>query len=106
MEIRLKKRSDFDKVFKTGKRIYGKYLMIVYAPAKELKIGYSVGKKHGGAVVRNRIKRLLRAIMRDKVPMINGKYHFVIVPKVAEEYSFEKFERDIALTLTKEKLLG
>ena len=102
----MKKRSDFDKVFKNGKRAYGKYLMIVYAPAKELKIGYSVGKKHGGAVVRNRIKRLLRAIMRTKVPKINGNYHFVIVPKAAEEYTFERFERDIDITLAKEKLLG
>jgi len=106
VDNRLKKRGEFDKVFKKGKRVYGKYHMLVYIPAKELKIGYSVSKKNGGAVVRNRIKRLLRAVMRGYIKEMTGNYHIVIVPKTAEEYSFARFDCDIGFTLTKEKLLN
>lgn len=105
MDNRLKKRSDFDKAFQKGKKLYGKTLMLVFVPAKELKIGYSVGKKHGGAVVRNRVKRLLRAAMRKYIPIIKGNYHMVIVPRAAEDYTLERFERDITFTLAKEKLI-
>lgn len=106
MDIRLKKRSDFDKVFKKGKRIYSKSLMIVYVPAKETKIGLSVSKKNGGAVVRNRIKRLLRAVFRGYMGNINGCYHIVAVPRIADDYSFAVFDRDVRYMLTKENLLN
>lgn len=106
MDIRLKKRSDFDKVFKKGKRIYSKSLMIVYVPAKETKIGLSVSKKNGGAVVRNRIKRLLRAVFRGFMGNINGCYHIVAVPRIADDYSFAVFDRDVCYMLTKENLLN
>ena len=41
--------------------------MILYSPAKETRIGISVGKKHGNSVVRNRVKRLLRAAVREEI---------------------------------------
>ena len=106
MDNRLKKRSDFDKVFKKGKRVYTKTFLFVYVPAKEKKIGLSVSKKNGGAVVRNRIKRLLRAVFRGCMGNIDGCYHIVAVPRVADEYSFAVFERDVRYMLTKEKLLN
>ena len=106
MDNRLKKRSDFDKVFKKGKRVYTKTFLFVYVPAKELKIGYSVSKKNGGAVVRNRIKRLLRAVMREFIPDIAGNYHIVVVPRVSEEYSFACFLQDMKYALAKEKLIA
>lgn len=105
MDNRLKKRSDFDRAFQKGKKLYGKSFMLVYVPSKELKIGYSVGKKHGGAVVRNRIKRLLRAVMRKYIPLVTGNYHMVIVPRISEEYTYARFDYDISLALSREKLI-
>ncbi|MFQ7079452.1 MAG: ribonuclease P protein component [Christensenellaceae bacterium] len=60
MEYRLKKAKDFDRVFRAGKRAFTNRLTLIYLPAKTVKAGYAVGKKHGKAVKRNRIKRLLR----------------------------------------------
>ena len=60
IDYRLKKEKDFNLVFKKGKRAFSSKLTLVYLPSDEIKVGYAVSKKHGGSVVRNRIKRLLR----------------------------------------------
>lgn len=106
VDNRLKKRSDFDRVFKKGKRVYAESLMFLYLKQKQLKIGYSVSKKNGGAVVRNRIKRLLRAVMREYTGQLNGDYYVVIVPKPSAEYSYHRFKRDIEGLLKKERLIN
>ena len=106
MDNRLKKRSDFDRVFKKGKRVYGKSLLLLYVKQKDLKIGYSVSKKNGGAVVRNKVKRLLRAVMREYVEGFKQSYHIVIVPKPSNEYSYHVFKEDVFYLLNKENLLN
>ena len=65
MIYRLKRKSDFDKLFSKGKKVYSRSLTMLYFPSEDFKIGYSVSKKHGNAVKRNRIKRLLRASARE-----------------------------------------
>ncbi len=102
--LRLKRNGDFDKVFKNGKKVYSKSLLFIYLKEKSLKIGYSVSKKHGKAVVRNRVKRLLRAAMRENVSLIKGSYYIVILPKVSEDYSFSAFKEEIKRVLEREKI--
>ena len=55
--LRLKKKKDFSKIIKTGKRIYGGTVTAVYLPSDRLKMAVCVGKKYGKSVQRNRIKR-------------------------------------------------
>ena len=95
MDTRLKRSTDFDRVFKKGKRCFSKNLMMVFVPSGELKIGFSVGKKHGNAVTRNRIKRLLCAATRENIGLVKGNYHVVILPKVSENYSFKVFSAEM-----------
>jgi len=101
---RLKRSEDFDKVFRKGKKSYGKHLMMLFIPSKETKIGFSVSKKNGKAVVRNRIKRLLRAAIRETYPLIKGKYYIVILPRVEDFYGLEGFSSDLKKIIVKEKL--
>ena len=56
MDYRLKKEKDFNIVFNKGKRLYSSDLTLLYLPSEELKVGYAVGKKHGGSVKRNKVK--------------------------------------------------
>ncbi len=68
--------------------------LVVYARANdrpETRLGLSVGARVGGAVVRNRIKRLLREAFRQTRAEFPGGYDIVIVP-VAREYTFEEIQ--------------
>ncbi len=100
-DFRLKKEKDFNLVFKKGKRLYANSLSLVYMPAEEMKAGFAVGKKHGGSVKRNRIKRLLRESFRSFTPEIGKNFFFVFIPKIKEEYSLEEFKRDMGYVLRK-----
>ena len=102
--LRLKKQTDFQKLFQKGKRAYSASVTMVFRASDKTYMGVSVGKKHGKSVQRNRIKRLIREAFRSAVSDMNGTYSVVFVPKVLEEYSFHTFERDIRWMIKKEKM--
>ena len=101
---RLKKQTDFQKLFGRGKRAFSPSLTLLYRPSEQMSMGISIGKKHGKAVKRNRIKRLLREAFRAEVDGMQGKYSIVLVPKVAEEYSLKTYRDHIKWMIKKEKL--
>lgn len=98
---RLKKQSDFQKLFSAGKRFYSPSLTVIVKPAKDMIMGISVGKKHGKAVQRNRIKRILRAAFSETQDAMKGKYSVVLIPKVAEKYSFHTYEKELKKLIEK-----
>ncbi|MGH2544957.1 MAG: ribonuclease P protein component [Ardenticatenaceae bacterium] len=65
-EYRLRSNADFQRVRRTGKSVANSYLVILHAPHPNVKtrFGFSIGKKLGGAVERNRLKRRLREQIR------------------------------------------
>ncbi len=94
-DYRLKKEKDFNLVFKKGKRLFSHSITVVYIPYNELKAGFAVGKKHGGSVKRNRIKRLLRESFRSFIPYLSKNFCFVFIPKIKDEYSLSEFSKDM-----------
>ena len=102
--FRLKKQSDFQKLFNKGSRAFSPSLTIVYRKADKTTMGISVGKKHGKSVQRNRIKRLLREAFRFSMHQMQGKYAIVLIPKVCQEYSFETFKRHLQWIIQKDNL--
>lgn len=102
--LRLKKQADFQKLFGRGKRAFSPSLTLLYRPSDKTRMGISLGKKHGKAVKRNRIKRLLREAFRAEMGEMKGKYSVVLVPKVAEEYSLETYKAHLRWIIQKEKL--
>ena len=68
---RLLRRSDFERVYREGRRHFAAHLTVFYVGAAVrshdhtgLRVGFAVGKALGGAVERNRLKRRLREAVR------------------------------------------
>lgn len=85
---RLQKRRDFQKVYKQGVRQYGSVLRVIALSIahKEnqvpspTKIGVSISQKVSKkAVIRNRIKRQIKAAIRELLPDIANDWLIVVV---------------------------
>src|SRR5512144_2617003 len=63
---RLRTRAEFDRVFRRGLRLEGGLFTLLAAPngGREDRLGLVVGRRFGGAVQRNRARRLLRESFR------------------------------------------
>jgi len=78
---RLRASADFADVISHGARV-GRPTLVVHARRCEetaTKVGFVVSRAVGGAVIRNRVKRRLRALAR---PLVSGEaqqcYHVVV----------------------------
>jgi ribonuclease P protein component len=81
---RIRRRGEFQHVFDVGRRAHGRYLTIVVAPAADRtsRLGIVASRKLGGAVVRNRAKRLIREVFRTE-PGPAVPTDLVVIPKAA-----------------------
>ncbi len=82
---RLLRHSDFEKVYKQGKRHFAAHMTVFYLrrgdAASGLRVGFTVGKVLGGSVQRNRMKRMLREAVRLNFPGDRTPVDVVINPK-------------------------
>lgn len=91
----IKKNSDFQVVYKTGKS-YANRLLVMYVIKKDsldTRIGISVSKKVGNSIVRHHLTRLLRESFRLNKHRIKTGLDIVVVARVtAKESSFKNIE--------------
>ena len=99
--LRLKKQSDFQKLFSSGKRVFSSTLTMIIKPSKRMTMGISIGKKHGKAVQRNHIKRLLREAFMATQENMKGTYSVVLIPKVSDGYSFHVYKAEMEKMIKK-----
>ncbi|MBC7321710.1 MAG: ribonuclease P protein component [Acetomicrobium sp.] len=79
--VRLRRREEFDLLFREGKRARGAYVRMLYIKAPEgagTRIGVAVGKKQGKSCVRNRGRRLLKEAARRLLPWLKEDYWIVL----------------------------
>ena len=79
----IKRTFEYKRSYEKGKRYYSSniILYVVNNNLQHSRVGISVGKKVGGSVKRNRIKRLLREILRHIWGRVIKERDIVIVAK-------------------------
>ena len=106
-ENRLKKRKQFNWIFKNGKTIKGQDVFIVYNSSygNDYKVGFSVTKKVGKAVVRNKVKRRLKSILTKYRNNIVSKNTMIFVARPSiVDLKFNEIENQIVSLLKKANL--
>jgi ribonuclease P protein component len=99
---RLKKNRAFQYVYRKGHSVACRNLVMLLAPGRELKIGFSVSKKTGNAVTRNRIKRRLRECFRPYLGDVKTGLYVIVARPSAAEAAFDDLKRDVRYLLKKQ----
>jgi ribonuclease P protein component len=81
---RLLRPTDFQRVYKNGEAVRNQLLVLHYQKNGEdvCRVGYSVSKRLGNAVTRNRVKRRLREAMRSMAREIEPGYDLILSARV------------------------
>jgi ribonuclease P protein component len=83
---RLSRSGDFDRAYRDGSSHANRFLVLYAFPRgdgdgddDEVRLGVSVGKKVGGAIERNRVKRAMREAFWSLAERLPAGYDFVLV---------------------------
>lgn len=104
-KYRLKKDADFKRVLNKKIKISCKNFLVYYAKndIEHVRIGISTSKKLGNAVVRNRIRRQIRAMVNEIIDL-ESPYDLVVV--VRNDYLQDDFRANSAKFFTLLKGIG
>jgi len=113
---RLSRSADFDRVYRQG-RSHGNRYLVLYTfprgddPSGEARLGVSVSRKVGGAVDRNRVKRLLREAFAARTEALPGGQDLVVVARpdareLAEREGLAGVQRELDELVGKAGLAG
>ena len=99
----LKKRRDFVRVQNAVRKRRGKRLIVMKDPSiskSTYRVGFTVSKRVGNAVVRNRVKRRLREIVRGSTSLLESGWDYVVVarPRAATS-DFQALRKDFECQL-------
>lgn len=102
---RVKSEKDFQHVFKVGDSVANRAFVIYKIEKtenKHFRVGISVGKKVGHtAVVRNRLKRYIRAVITEEKKNIDPKIDFLVITRpYARNFDMAKVRKNLIHALT------
>ncbi|HEM3634779.1 TPA: ribonuclease P protein component [Streptococcus suis] len=103
---RVKRERDFNDIFTKGNNVANRRF-VVYRLSKEQKhfrVGLSVSKKLGNAVMRNKIKRRIRHILIECQHQLVADDFVIIARKGVEEMSYQEMKQNLIHVLKLAKL--
>lgn len=110
--LHLTKSADFDRLYKEGRKIVFPELVFYYAPqtadtrSRISRFGFCVSRKMGKAVVRNRVKRIMREAVRLMLPEVAPGYDIAINSRTrCNDLSMPEVQRIIRTALVQASML-
>ncbi|SCI28863.1 MULTISPECIES: ribonuclease P protein component [unclassified Romboutsia] len=104
----LKKDSDFRKVYKHGKSFANRYLVmyILKNKSENSRIGISVSKKVGKAIVRNKVRRRIKESYRLNIDEnVKSGYDIVFIARVAiKDANYDEIEKSMKHLIRKSEM--
>ncbi len=98
----VRKRADFELIYQTGFKRGGR-LMTLFTKQREsggARLGIAATRKMGGAVERNRAKRIVREVFRHHKP--SGAIDIVVIPRREMlDASYERVEAEFISLLSR-----
>ncbi|RCW64573.1 ribonuclease P protein component [Saliterribacillus persicus] len=106
---RIKKDREFQYVFKQGSSFANRQLVLYYIKKndqKHFRVGLSVSKKIGNAVMRNQIKRYLRQAFHELDNEMHQEYDLIIIARQpTKDMDFHQIKKSLKHLLYKTGLL-
>lgn len=103
---RLHLNRQFNYVYRRGARASCKDISILYVKNSQKRVGFSVSKKVGVAVVRNRTKRRLRECFRHRTEALKSGLYVVVARPSAAQRSYVELSQSVDYLLSKMKLMN
>lgn len=113
--LRLRHTADIQRVRQHGKIQRNPYVVLLYAqqphdpatpPYPYTRVGVVAGKRLGNAVIRNKVKRQLRAIMQTVYPSLPKHYDILLIARQPiVSASFQQIDTAIQTSLQRAGLI-
>ena len=105
---KLRKNKEFRYVYSAGK-VFSNNLLVLYLVKNSTdfnKVGFSVSKKVGNSVVRNKVRRRIKECYRLNTDRFKKGYNFVFVSRVrAKDATYKEIETAMISLFKKAQIL-
>lgn len=102
---RLKKNRQFQYVYHKGKSCACRELVLLHVRNPRLQVGFSVSKKVGNSVMRNRVKRRLREQFRQYMPRLRTGLYVIIARNSAAQADSHTLGESLLYLLRRQGLI-
>ena len=94
-------------MYKHASSVADKNFILLYCSSnnRQSKVGFSVSKKYGKAVMRNRIRRQLKAAVSTVMPKAKDGFNAVFIPRRYEPYEYDEILSSVHKLFDKAGLL-
>ncbi|MBM3183853.1 MAG: ribonuclease P protein component [Chlamydiae bacterium] len=102
---RLKKRREFQRLQKEGRKLVGKWICLEFAPSSLSRLGITASSRYGNSPERNSFKRRAREMFRLNRSFLKGNLDINVIPRLsAKTASFHEIQEEFRHLLSCAKI--